>query len=78
MTKAIIVIVLLFVVFIWSFYKSLVYLKSKSAISTYYEFDLKMPGTTAWGVAFYLIIIVFLLISAYLFMHVADIVPPPA
>lgn len=78
MTKEIIIMVLLFAVFVWSTYKSLVYLKSKSTVNTYYEFGLKIPGTSAWSATFYLIIILLLLITAFIFMQQTHPLLPPA
>lgn len=50
-------------------YKSLIFLKLKSEVSNYYEFSPYLPGSSAWSVVFYFIIVAVLLLLAFLFMQ---------
>lgn len=76
--NAVLIIGTITVLSFFAIYKSLTYLKLKSEVSNYYEFGPYLPGSSAWSVLFYFIIVTALLIIAFLLMKNGDIVFLPA
>jgi uncharacterized membrane protein len=62
----------------FSIYKSVLILRKKTEILSYYPFDVILPGSLIGTVFFYFIFIAALFVSLYFLMLQANIFLPPA